>query len=107
MVDDAELQRIRERMHKIADDVQEHRMKIGECLIRISQNEKAVTDLRESMATSEQLENAVNLMTVKMSSLQQSIDPIRRGVNAVVMLIVTTLVGAILALLIYGPKSLP
>lgn len=93
---DEEFQRMRERMHKITDTLQEHRLKIGEHDLRLDAAGAEILNLQDTMATSEQLESARAMLTVKLDHLADTIEPITRGIYWAVALI---LGGVLLALL--------
>ena len=101
--DDAE--RIRNRVHRMADTLQRHELLLAKHDQRLQSTEDDVKDLRGSMATSEQLRNAVSNIELKLTNLHDAINPIRRGVNAVVWLILSSIVLAVLALVLRGPQS--
>jgi hypothetical protein len=87
-------------MHKLADELQEHRMKLAEHELRLNAMSADIIDLRDTMATGEQLANAVITLTLKIDHLRDMITPIRRGVNAVVWLLVSSIIVALLGLLV-------
>lgn len=98
-----EAQRIANRVHRLADTVQRHELALAKQLQRIETTEGDVKDLRDSMATSEQLKSAVSNIDLRFTHLHDAIDPIRKGVYALVWLILSSIVIAVLALVLRGP----
>lgn len=97
---DDEVQRIRDRIHKAADEIQDHRMKLAEHELRLNSLSADVIDLRDAMATGEHLSSVEERIKIKLDHMAQTIAPIQRGVTAVVWLIISALIVALLGLLL-------
>lgn len=102
-----ELQKVRERLHKLADDQQEHRMKIAEHELRLSALAADVLDMRDSAATRDQLASLEALLTLKLDQLAKTIEPIRSGINKLVWVIVVAILMALLGLVLVKPGVFP
>jgi hypothetical protein len=111
--DAEEINKVRDRMHKLADTVQHHESKLAQHDIVLANLAQTVESVRGQMSTREQLESAVVLftlrldkavseMTLKLLEVHTDLDPIKRGIHWAVGLILTTVILAILALVIKG-----
>lgn len=97
---EGELERMRDRVHKIADELQEHRLKIGEHELRLTTVAADVSDLHETMATSDQLDSVKQTLTLKLDHLTETVSPLRRGLNWAVGLILSGVLLAVLNLVL-------
>lgn len=101
----AEFARLRDRLHKQADEIQRHDGKLIEHALEIANVKTDLASMRASMATSEQLKAAVELLTEKLANLGRQTASVQTGINWAVGLILGTVLLAILALVLKGDKS--
>lgn len=113
---DDEVDKLRARLHNMADMLQTHEVKLGQHDIQISANVTSLEQVRRSAATGEQLQNAVEqfglklqLATEQMGSKLQlvhsDLDPIRRGIYWGVGIILASVIAAIMGLVIVKAKT--
>lgn len=85
-----ELERLRSRLHKLADNVQVIMGRLGEHDLRIGALTAELQTTRADMATAAQVKGAVELLTVKIENvektmslqlqlIQESFGPVRKG----------------------------
>jgi len=94
------LRTMRERMHKISDMVQAHDGRLLEHTLLITMLTDKVTALSEGSATSSQLQQATETLTLKFDHLTEMLKPIQKGLYVAVGLILTAVLVAVLALVI-------
>jgi tetrahydromethanopterin S-methyltransferase subunit B len=83
---------------KLADESKAQAIEYVKHASRIEQLEKIVADLQAEMATREQLEASMALVAVKMDNLHADLTIIKNAIYAVVGLLVSTTILAVLAL---------
>ncbi len=114
MSDTDELNKVRDRIHKLAGTVQGHEIKIAQHEVLMNTLSHTVESVRAQMSTREQLEAAVVLfglrldkavseMSLKLTDVHTDLDPIKRGIYWAVGLILATVILAIVALVIKKP----
>jgi hypothetical protein len=123
MVDQQEFDSVRARIHKLADQVQAHEVKMGEHGVLIT----VLNEHYQRAATKENLEAAIaatrshidlavatqnthidaKVMAVKsdIGKLTERLDPIARGITGLIWLVIIAVVGALLGLVILGPPG--
>lgn len=111
---DAELFKVRERLHRINDVVQVHELKLNEYGIKIDLMAKQVLGLTTQTATREQLDaavlalgtkvaNAVDLMSLQIHNIADDLAPIRKGIYWVITMVLGAVVLAVLAFVLRRP----
>ena len=106
-----ELERARQRMHRISDVQQTHALKLGEHAVLIRSLQHAMDSLRMTAVTKDQLEHAVTLITTQhthsaesitsqIKAIQDKVDPIQKGISRLAWLIVTMVVVALVGLVL-------
>lgn len=101
----AELTRVRERQHRMADIVTGHGGTLIEHALLIKQLQDAVENMRSQMATSEQLEAAVTLLTEKLQNIGTQTAEVKRGINWAVGLILAAVLIALLSLVVRSDSN--
>lgn len=107
----SEMERVRARVHHLADRVQGHTIFIEEHRVRIDRSEKDIAALRlETLAhlatfraehaTKTELSAATNLAAEKMNTLQKSIDQANKTLERVAWIVMTAVIIALLSLVI-------
>jgi len=98
---------IRGRIHKLADMVQTHEGLLIEHRTLLPLLTKQLEALRGEAATREGVTVAINTlklqMELKLEKIQETLDPIKRGVYWAVVLILGSVVVAVLALVLRNP----
>ena len=95
-----DFQRLRERVHSLADKVQAQALQVAEHGILIVNLTADITEVERSMATSEQLTHAVRETHLKLDHLHDCIHPIKRALWYAVGLLASTVFLAILSLVL-------
>lgn len=86
----------------LASRVQQHADQIREVDMQLARLDERVDELKASTATRGQLEHAVELLKVKLDGLRADLDPIRKGITSLVMLVLgAIIVGGITGLVLY------
>lgn len=96
----AEWLRVRDRVHKLADTVQAQTLTLAEHALMLRTLEKDQAAMLRTMATSEQLANRAALIDAKLDSIREMVEPIRRGINWAIGLVLTAVIVAVLSLII-------
>ncbi len=111
---DEEILKVRERLHKLSDQVQVHEGKILGHDIKIEFAAQQVQALIAQTATREQLDTAtlslgeklaasVALMTLQIQTIADDIAPLRKGIYWIVTLVLGAVVLAVLTLVLRQP----
>lgn len=97
--DASELLRVRARMHRLADQVQSHEMKIAENALHIG----ILQDQTVVMATRDQLSNVTAQLTLKLEHLATAVTTVQNGINWAIGLILSAVGLAVLSLILRQP----
>lgn len=99
-VQSTEESRIRARIHKLADQVQIHTLTLAEHALLL----RALTDdqrtMKSTMATTEQVAHSAALIEAKIDGIREIVEPIRRGINWAIGLVLGAVILAIIGLVI-------
>lgn len=107
----SEMERVRARVHHLADRVQGHTIFVEEHRVRIDRSEKDIGALRLEMfaqfamfraehATKTELSAATNLAAEKMNTLQKGIDQANKTLERVAWIVITAVIIAVVGLVI-------
>lgn len=106
-----EVLKVRDRLHKLADDMQIIKTKSAEHEIKIGMLTTQVSSLSSQTATREQLDaavlqlgekvtNAVTLMSVQIKSIADDIAPIKKGIYWAIGIVLSSILLAVMALVL-------
>lgn len=98
-----EEQRLRDRLHKLADMVFVHEGQLGEHNVLLTSLGQQVEALKATVATKEHVDAAVSIMSLKLDHLVGDVAPIKRGIAQVVWLILSVVILAVLGLVLLRP----
>lgn len=107
----SEVDRLRARLHKLADMLQVHEVRLGEHTIMLTVMREAMESLRQTSVTRAAFEAAINGMatkldlfhtehSLKLDHIREEIAPIRSGIRWAVGLVLTAVIVALLGLII-------
>jgi hypothetical protein len=118
-------ERLRTRIHQLADDVQALKIHHVEHKGVLEGHARSIERLEDSCVSRDQLESVVKMMSAGMASIQSEasaklvglqretnlslealrsdIAPIKAGINRLAWIIVIAVVGAVLAMVVNGP----
>jgi SMC interacting uncharacterized protein involved in chromosome segregation len=85
---------------RLSNQLQAQEGKLIGLSIRMDNVEKDVNGIRLASATTEQLTNAVTLLTVKLENLHNDLEPIKRGIYWAVSLTLSAVLLALISLVI-------
>lgn len=110
---DDRIDQLRLRVHKLADQVQEHEgrfIKIETVIPMLTDQQESIrlnSATRDSVdsavkALSAKIEASAEVYTLKLQQIEKRFDPIQRGIYAVVGIVLMSVLGALLALVLTG-----
>jgi hypothetical protein len=90
----------RSRVHKLADVVQVHEATIKEQNVLLTVLGNEVETLKQTVATKQHVQSGIDLLTLKIDHLGQTMDPIKRVVYGAVGVILLAVLVALVALVV-------
>lgn len=100
MTHEDDIQKIRQRLHNISDTVHAHGMRLELQGLEITNVKKQVEGLQQSMATSQQLESASELVQLKLDHVAGEINQIKRFILGGIGITLTAVLVAVLSLVV-------
>ncbi len=106
---DGDDESLRARVRRMADSMNDLRMKQAEDRMMINQQGEAIKFISGTTATSIELRSAMEVVNLKLDGINKTIAPMKSGINWAVGLILGAVFMAVLALVLNGPppKMLP
>lgn len=110
---DDRIDQLRLRVHKLADQVQEHEGRFISLETIIPMFKEQLESIRVNSATRDSVDSAVKTLSatieanakvngLELQQIKARFDPIQRGIYAVVGLVIMSVLGALLALVLTG-----
>lgn len=102
-----EIRYARARIHKLTDQLQVANVLITELRIKLASLETDMIAFKAEAATREQLKNAIETLTSKITNLSDDLDPIKKGITWAVSLTLGAVIIALLSLVIRSTRGGP
>lgn len=98
--DDTEQDRLRQRLHKMTDQVQAHALLIHELRIMATEAKDIISRMQAASATRDHLEASVQLLRAEIAGMRNEFDPIRRAIYWFASIVLAAVAVAVLGMVL-------
>lgn len=95
-----ELQKLRERVHDIAEVVHTHGSKIEICKLEVGNLKEAVENIVSTTATREVVKSESAILQLKIDQVSSDVGGMKRNLNTVTLTVILAVIGAVITLVL-------